>query len=146
MEYDIRKILYATDLGPHGPVVANHAVRFAPRFNARIHVVHVIKPLQRFTNTLVERQLTKDSIDAVRAQAVEEARDKLQQAANRYFEQEVFKDTDGKQFFEDIRVVEGPPARTILKESKRLGVNLVVLGHRGYNPLSEMLMGSVAQK
>jgi nucleotide-binding universal stress UspA family protein len=43
-------------------------------------------------------------------------------------------------------VVEGPPARTILKEAERLEVDLIVLGDKGYNPLSEMLMGSVAQK
>ena len=51
MEFDIRTILYATDLGPKGPEVANHAVSLARRFEARIHAIHVTEPMNRFSNT-----------------------------------------------------------------------------------------------
>ena len=146
MEYDIKTILYATDLGPKGPEVANHAVGVARRFDARIHAIHVTEPMSRFTNTLVEKYLPRESVDTFHVQALNEARQALEKRANAYFQEHLFDEDDVEHLFADIRVVEGSPATTILKEAKRIGADLIVLGDRGYSPLNELLIGSVAHK
>jgi len=146
MEYEIKTILYATDLGPKGPEVANHAVAVARRFEARIHAIHVTEPMKRFANTLVERYLPKESVDNFHEQALSEARQELETRANRYFQEHLFDDGDVEHLFAEIRVVEGTPAQTILREAERIGADLIVLGDRGYSPLNELLIGSVAHK
>jgi nucleotide-binding universal stress UspA family protein len=146
VEYDIKTILYATDLGPSGPEVVNHAVGLARRFDARIHAIHVTEPMSRFSNTLVEKYLPKDSVNKFREQALEEARRELEERARDYFRKHLFADTDAEHLFADIRVVEGSPATSILKEAERIDADLIVLGDRGYSPLNELLIGSVAHK
>lgn len=146
MEYSIETILYATDLGPKGPEVANHAVGLARRFNARIHAIHVTEPMSRFANTLVDKYLAKESIETFHDQALGEARRELEQRANNYFREHLFDDNDVEHLFADIRVVEGSPAPTILREADRIEADLIVLGDRGYSPINELLIGSVAHK
>ena len=81
-----------------------------------------------------------------RQQALDEARQELEQRAHRYFQDHLFAEDDVEHLFTDIRVVEGSPAQTILKEAERIGADLIVLGDRGYSPLNELLIGSVAHK
>lgn len=43
-------------------------------------------------------------------------------------------------------VMKGEPARTILKQTEALGVDVVVLGSRGLEDLAGLVMGSVSHK
>ena len=51
MDYTIRTILYATDLGPHGVEVFNHAFSLAKQYGAKIHVVHALEPMSDYAQS-----------------------------------------------------------------------------------------------
>lgn len=44
MSYEIKSILYASDLTPRSPAVFLHAVGLAMRFGAKLHAVTVTLP------------------------------------------------------------------------------------------------------
>ncbi|GHC31198.1 universal stress protein [Aidingimonas halophila] len=46
----------------------------------------------------------------------------------------------------DTRVERGEPARTILRQAEKLGVDAIVLGSRGLSDLSGFVFGSVSHK
>ncbi len=46
----------------------------------------------------------------------------------------------------ETRVLEGDPARTIVDVAAREKAGLLVLGKRGHNPLTELLLGSTAER
>ncbi|WP_110654156.1 universal stress protein [Salinicola halimionae] len=43
-------------------------------------------------------------------------------------------------------VVEGPPARVIVEQADRLGVDTIIMGSRGLSDLKGLLVGSVSHK
>lgn len=144
MEYHLDTILYATDLGPHGPEIFNHAVGIAQQFSARIHVVHIVEPMSEYAHALVNNYVPPAMLSSLRTEAVETALREMHQRLEAYCKDQFH--ADAEKYIADTRVVEGMPAQTILAEAKRIGAQLIVLGSHGQSALGEMLMGSVAHK
>ncbi|MCP4672222.1 MAG: universal stress protein, partial [Desulfobacula sp.] len=47
---------------------------------------------------------------------------------------------------EDVKIKKGNPCEEILKVSKEIDADLIVIGSHGYNLLKDVLMGSTARK
>ena len=146
MEYTLKTILYATDLGPHGPDVARHATGLAQHFGAKLHVVYVIEPISHFADSVIEKYLSKASRDTQREQAYQEVREEFEQRLQRFCEDNLITPAEVQETFAGMQVMEGSPAATILTEADRLDADLIVLGDRGHSALDEMLIGSVARR
>ncbi len=144
MEYRLDTILYATDLGPHGPAVFNHAVGIAQQFGAKIHVVHVVEPMSEYAHSLINNYVPPEMLSSLRAEGVETALREMHNRLEAFCKDQLHADAD--KYVADMRVVEGMPAQTILAEAARFGAQLIVLGTHGHSALGEMVMGSVAHK
>lgn len=142
MEYSIRTILCAVDLGPHGPEVARHAIGLARSFGAKIHLVHVIEPLSDYLNALVANYVPSDVLESVREHGFGQARQEMAQRLNQFC-QDLAVDPAN---LEGNRILEGLPYQAILDEAKRIGADIIVLGSHGQTAVGELFLGSVAHK
>lgn len=77
MDYLIRTILYATDLGPHGAEVFNHAFSLAKQYSAKIHVVHALEPMSDYAQSMVEVFVPSDTLKARRQEGLEQAKEEM---------------------------------------------------------------------
>ena len=140
MEYPIRNVLYATDLGPHGPEVARHAAGLAQQFQAKIHVTYAVEPISECASSLINTYMPSEVVEAVRREGYEQAFKEMQRRLKQFCEEQNF----DAGMVADMRVVEGKPAQVILNEARRVNADVIVLGSHGHSALGEMLIGSVA--
>jgi len=143
----IKKILFATDLGPYTPLALLHVESLARGFDATIDLVHAVPPLSEFTNAIVKSYCS----DAVKREVlgthnikgiIESVRDELFEviASNRLIEGNLL-DRMG-----DIVIVPGKPAPVILFEAQRLQSDLIVIGSHGQDVVDDRVLGSVSLK
>jgi nucleotide-binding universal stress UspA family protein len=144
MDYTIQTILYATDLGPHGSEVFNHAFSLAKQYDAKIHIVHALEPMSDYAQSLVETLVPPDTLKALHQQGFEQVNQEMHRRLEKFCQEHLH--PEAQSVVADMRVVEGHPAQVILDEAKRINANLIVLGSHGQTALGEMFMGSVAHK
>jgi len=144
MDYAIKTILYATDLGPHGPEIFNHAFGIAKQSGAKIYVVHVVEPVSDYAHSLLENYVPADRLEALRQEGFDKALQEIHQRLEAFCRDKLH--SDATQVVADTRVVEGIPSAVILSEAERINADLIVLGSHGHSALGELVMGSVAHK
>jgi len=125
------KLLVATDFSPQTKKVLDVARRLAKSLDAELCVLHVAEPEPAFkVYTAGERQDREETAAEYREEhrLVQEAADSLRDAGI------------------DVTalMVQGPPARVILKEAETLGADLIIMGSHGFGAVFKMLLGSVS--
>jgi nucleotide-binding universal stress UspA family protein len=126
-------VLAAIDFSPLTDTVLRTAMRLAQALHSELFLVHVAAPEPDFVGYEAGPQSVRDAVaDELRR----EHRD-LQSLAER---------------LEDSGVsvtpllVQGPAGEKLLEESRRLGVELIVMGRRGHGRLHEFFAGSVSRE
>ena len=146
MSYDIKNILYATDLGEYGPEVFRLAIALADRFEATIHILHVVDEPSYLTKNVSQRYLSSTVFDTYRASARNEALTEIEERLKRFSEDILENETPKNLHVGEIKVVPGKPGRTIVDEARRIGADCIVMGSRRYSALSAITIGSVAHE
>lgn len=144
MDYTIQTILYATDLGPHGSEVFNHAFSLAKQYGAKIHVVHALEPMSDYAQSLVETLVPPDTLKALHQEGFEQVNREMHRRLKKFCADHLHPEAES--VVADMRVIEGHPVEVIIDEAKRIHADLIVLGSHGQTALGEMFMGSVAHK
>ncbi|MDA1016436.1 MAG: universal stress protein [Planctomycetota bacterium] len=129
-----KRILAATDFGQHSENALNYAVEFANRFGAELHVLHVVSD-----------------------PAVSHPEIGLSMLPLSEFREEI--EAGGQRQLDEVNVSESHPdvlVRKVLRMgstlagivdyAKEADIDLIVLGTHGRNALSQVLIGSVAEK
>jgi len=130
-----RNLLLPTD-GSQGVTRAmNCAVAIALKFNAKIHVLHVVEAALLIFNSWDYGGLVNEKIgDKLReggAQIVENTAGLIREAG--------IEDVEGI-------VREGSPAEVILRYARENTIDLIVMGTHGRRGLNRLLLGSVAEE
>lgn len=143
----IKKILFATDLGPYTPLALIHVEALARHFNAEICLVHAVPPLSDFTNAVVKSYCSEDVKREVLRTGnikgiIESVRDEVFDmiASNHLIENNLLSRLG------DIVIVSGKPAPIILFEAERLRADLIVIGSHGPDTVDGRVLGSVSTK
>jgi nucleotide-binding universal stress UspA family protein len=142
MDYHIRTILLAADLGARGSEIIRHGAGIASRFGAKLHLIHVIEPPSEYFNVLVASYVPSETMDKLLLEGFATARQNIQEQLTRLCD-DLGADSG---LIESLQVLEGLPHEVILNESARLNADMVVMGSHSHSALDEMLMGSVAHK
>jgi nucleotide-binding universal stress UspA family protein len=142
---EIKTILYATDLGKHTRPAFRMAVSLAKNYNAKIHFLYVIEPLNTNTASLINSYMPEGNIEDLYKRSVGELHEKVNNRIEKFCQDEL----DGKEFpggkpVADI--IEGSPATTIISLAEERNVDLIVMGAHTHSALNNLFIGSVADK
>lgn len=163
----LERILVALDGSDHANKAFDWACDLAVRYEAELIAMHVIseRPLSDAERQMAEVEFhlevargydVSPLIDArsdprqmgqlLAAQASETGRRFRQAWGERLIDGARYKAKDKKVKKVDGLLVEGGPARTILKVASDRKVGLIVMGRRGLGDLQGLLLGSVSHK
>ena len=127
-----KKIVYPVDFSDYAGEILEYAVAMAKKFDAELHLIHVIPNLNYFTP--YESFLTPENLVAI----------------ERNIEKDVAEDFDKLTKDLDIpvkRVVKtGVTFLEIIDYVKEAGIELVVMGTHGRTGIEHILIGGVAEK
>jgi nucleotide-binding universal stress UspA family protein len=126
------KILIAIDLSPASGKVLDTARAHARHAAAETWLLFIAEPDPDFVGYEAGPQVVRDQV----AHKFREEHEKLHEHA------EAFRAAGIKT---TALVVQGPTSETILKEGKKLGAELIVIGSHGHGALRQMLVGSVSE-
>ncbi len=142
----VSRMLFATDLSENSTQAGLHAVGLARATGARVHVLHVHEPLSDDARVTLELFMLSERgrEDALRRrrQMVEQV---LAERQERFWSRVEESEAGVREQVEAVEVVEGYPAETILRRSRELGCDLIVLGAHNHG-LTQTFLGSVAKR
>jgi nucleotide-binding universal stress UspA family protein len=127
-----RKILVATDGSPDSGRAALRAVDLAHAFGSELHVVHVV-PLSPPYFVVGQEDVEGPSLYE---EDTQRARQLLDEQVRR------IEEAGGEVTEAHLRT--GEPDAEVISLAEEMGVDLIVVGARGLNPLKRLLVGSVS--
>ncbi|MGB5855839.1 MAG: universal stress protein [Oceanisphaera sp.] len=142
---EINKILYCTDLSKNASYAFKYAIYLAKTTGAEVHILKVVEELSSDERlTLQSYILNQSSREEFLHQRLRHAQDQLQQRQDHFWEVIAPEEQALRSKIIGCEVVEGYPTETILKRSRELGCDLIVMGahEKGW---FQTLLGSVAK-
>lgn len=142
----IKKILYATGMGPGAPYVFRYALAIANQHDAQIIAVSALEPLSTFAQSLVELHISHEQSEQIHGTAQAQAKEQLRQRIARLCEKECATDLQCTQRVNEIRIEEGHPAQVILAAAKEYAVDLIIMGAHRHTVIGDAMLGSITHK
>ena len=147
---EIKKILYTTNLGESTRPVLKFAVSLAKKHDAKLYLLHVVKPFSESDSFLIEAYLSEEMMQQASKMLKDTSQhvlDKIKSRVERFCAEELGGTPEEQsQFFGDILVVSGSPAEMIVQEAEDRGVDLIIVGSHIGTTLKSALLGSTARK
>jgi nucleotide-binding universal stress UspA family protein len=132
----IKKILVPVDGSEHSKKALEFACELAKKFNAQLHLLHVVQPPIR-TQTVAAGIISATS--ELSRKNLNEIGRSLMQAARKLVD-----DHDCTQA--ETQIEAGLPAHHILKSAAGHDVDMIVMGSRGLSDIAGLVLGSVSHK
>lgn len=124
----ITNILFATDLSQNSPHALRHAASIAQATGAEIHVLHVNEPMSDDARVALEMfVLNEDTRKSAQKRRHEMVKKVLAERQARFWENFTGEDAKIRDLVTSIEVTDGHPAEVILRRSKEIGCDLIVL-------------------
>ncbi len=146
MSTSISRMLFTTDLSVNSTYALHQAVDLAKATGARIHILHVAEPMSedaRITlRMFIQDESAREAALQTRKQSIEQ---ELADRQERFWSALPEDKQQIRQQVEKVDVVEGHPAEVILRRSKELGCDLIVLGAHSHG-FSQTFLGSTAKR
>jgi len=142
---EIKRILYSTDLSKSSTAVFEQAVYLAKKTGAEIHILHVVEKLSSDAKITFEFYvMDSKSRHALLQERSVLARRKLEERQKYFWDRLNDDECTVRNQIKSIEIVEAYPAETILNTSRKLDVDLIVMGTHEKGMLHSFL-GSVAK-
>lgn len=145
MLQEVKRILYASDLGRGSRPAFRHAVQAAIRHDAEIIFFHAIEPMSELTEDAIEDYLPEKLSRKHSSQIMQSQIERIEQRVNDFLQSELECGV-GLPKPANIKVMIGSPAKSILKTAKQTHADLIVMGDRESSTISRLFLGSTAQK
>jgi nucleotide-binding universal stress UspA family protein len=129
------RILVPTDFSDNGQCAVKYAVALAEKFNAELHLLHVLQDMLPASST------GEGLIFASAGDFVQEFRNSAKKALADLTASDAFK---GKKVVSVIR--EGQPFVEIIRYAREELADLIIVATHGRTGLAHVLMGSVAER
>jgi nucleotide-binding universal stress UspA family protein len=143
---EIKKILYTTDLSPNARHAFGYAADLAKRYNAMVTILYVIERLNHIAESQVRDLLGKDQWEKVQSEKREELTEKINTRIETFCKEMDSKIDSCQLLIENILIKDGNPSEEILKTSKEIKADMIVMGSYGHNILQGALLGGTARK
>ena len=135
---DFKNILYPISLTDISPKLASYVATMANKFDAQVHLLHVLRRFDWFVDTYVSDPPKPDFkriASDFEGQILQQAQQKLDS-----FKEQHLKDVD----IAKASVVSGTHYKQILDYVKSEAIDLIIMGSG--TPLQKVMFGSVASK
>ncbi len=136
---EIKKILYPIALTDISKRVAPYVVTLAKQLDAKVHLIHVLRPFDWFVDTYISEDSPKPDFKRIASdfegQVLVQAQQKLESFVKKYLKEVQVS---------DAKVVSGTHYKQILDYVETAGIDLIIMG-RG-NMIQKVVFGSVAEK
>lgn len=131
-----KSLLVAVDGSEHAKKALRVACELVKNGDAKLHILHIPERLAHETTLVwgigaVPLEASPEDIEKAGKQVIEKAKANAQELGATQIE---------------THLGQGEPARTILSEAEKLGVDAIVLGSRGLGDLAGLIMGSTSHK
>lgn len=124
----IKKIVYATSLGPYTRSVYRHAMRVAKQNQAEIIMLHVITSVGELGEALIREYLPKELVKKVHDEGVAKVINTMETRVLMFSEQELSHLDESVTWKITPRVVQGRHAEMILKTAKQEEADIIIMG------------------
>ncbi len=143
---EMSNILYATDLTKNSAYAFRYAVASAKKFNAQIHLLHVVEKIPSSVEGYLRGHLDGLQLAKSWEEKKSEQIKRIQQRLDEFVKRELKDDPSGLKCVASILVIEGDPAIEILQKTEELKCDLVIMGTHGHGLIGHAFLGSVAEK
>lgn len=135
VELQYERILVPIDFSDTSRKAFYVALKYAQKFSADTHVLHIMEPLDTF-----------DSSDKVQAQSdeVERVEEGVRRRVNELFDRAGRAEVDRRRVF--INILGGKPWKEILSFAVEKNIDLIVMGSHGHSSFKDILMGSTTER
>jgi len=129
----MKNILVTLDFEEKAILLVEKAAEIAEKFNSKVWLVHIVAPDPDFVGYEVGPQYIRDT----RAQELRKEHKTIQNFTKMLKEKGI--DAEGL-------LIQGPTREMILKESDKLKIDLIIIGHHEHGLLYKIFAGSVASQ
>lgn len=130
----IEKILCPTDFSELSVEAANCAVLLAEKFDAKLHLLHVVDQAYQYWMAIgPETVPAGPSVEEM----IENAKKQMTEFVSKYLPRQCQATTE---------IVSGRPFVEIIRIARDQQMDIIVIGTHGRGALTQMLLGSVAEK
>ncbi len=143
---EIKKILYATDLGDNMRPVFRFALSLAEKYGAKISMLHVAEPLSPQVRWALETYMSEAEALKAEHEGLQKVRDKMRARLTEFCQQELGKGPEDSHLIAEVSVISGRAAETITKKADDWDADLIVVGTHTDPSLGARLLGSTARK
>ncbi len=140
---NIKKILYASDLGKNSKTVFDTAINLATNLKADLTFIHVVNNFNTEQDEAIESYISVALFEQIKKSDIAIASDKINQrlSAVKSETPDLFSNVNM-----EVMVRKGRPTKQILKLAKEIDADLIILGSRTHSSMDELLLGSTASK
>ena len=132
----ISRILVPVDGSEHSKNALEFACDLAKHYDAEVNLLHVVQSVHY--DRVMVLGASRVTIH-MNQEEMEKAGNSVLEAANAIAEEQGVKAIN-------MSIESGPPAETILAESKNKDIDLIVMGSRGLSDIGGLMLGSVSHK
>ena len=132
---ELKQILYPSDFSEHSLAALPYALELCRRFDARLHVLHVVDDAYQYWMASGE-----GTVPVVVSE--EELLGSARQQMTKFIDQHLA--AEKQQIVTKLAV--GKPFVEIIRYARNQSIDMIVIASHGHGALTSMLMGSVAEK
>lgn len=143
---EIKKILYATDLSENAKHAFGYAADLAERYNAMVTILYVMEEMNHLVENQLKDMMGRDEWKRLKSEKLEYLTKKIELRIENFCEEMDSHISSCRLLIEDIVIIDGNPTEVILKTSKNIKADMVVMGSYGHNILQGALLGGTARK
>lgn len=143
--FEFKKILFSTDLSKSSEEYFKYAAYLAQKTGAEIHILHVVEKLSSDARMALESYVMDDGQRAEMLKARKrQAQKTIEMKQENFWANVRPEELIVRERIKSIKIVESFPVEAILKTSRKLEVDLIVMGthEKGF---VETFLGSVAR-
>jgi universal stress protein A len=134
--FNVKKILVPTDFSQYSDLALQEAVDVASKYNAKVVLLHVVD--ESMQQCAADYCLSNEVMTQLENESLTASKEKMQKEVSSLKE---------KQPVEiDFDIKKGSPAKVILEEQQKSGIDLIVMPSHGKSGLIKQLIGGVTDK
>jgi len=146
MSIQVKRILVAKDLSKESSNVIRYALELGSKFDAEIHVLHVMPTVDHAVLNMVAISMGPDRLAELNAMNEKDLGEQTRRQLNVILEEETRRGDVQLSKPPQIEVHHGEAAPLILDVADRLDADMIILGSHTKGKLHYAFLGSVAEK